>query len=230
MDRPQTHARLAGGLYLVTVITSIPALALKDPVLGDPTSLATAGAITDLRWAALLEVVLALACIGTAVALYPIVARAGQAPAIGFVAARTLEAGLVMTGVIAMLSLIEVPVGSAAAPTLVAIHDWAFLIGPGLVPAVNALLLAPALLRLRAVPRVLPIIGLIGAPLLLISALATLMGAMPQVSLLAGAAALPIAAWEIGLGIWLLIKGVHLAPRPAEAPPADTPIGAYPAV
>mgnify|MGYP000172625102 FL=1 len=202
MTRTRRLAFIAGALYLLTVVTSIPALALKDPVLADPTS---AGA-TALQWAAALEFVLALACIGTAVALFPVLRRVDEATALGFVGSRTLEAAIIVMGVIAMLGVL---VAGPTAPALVSMHDWAFLLGPGTIPAVNALLLAPLLLRAGLVPRALPIIGLVGAPLLLAASVGTLFGIIDQVSPVGFLSALLIAAWEIGLGFWLVIKGFN---------------------
>lgn len=207
MDQPRRLAIAAGTLYLVTVLTSIPALALKAPLLGEPASLAGAAGHQRLVLAAVLEIVLAFACLGTAIALLPIVRRVDEAAAFGFVGSRTLEAMTILVGVVAMLTLLRVPPGVGVGEALIGLHDWAFLIGPGLIPAVNALLLAPPLYRSRLVPRALPMLGLVGAPLLIGSVLATLLGLVDQVSPLAGLAALPIAAWEIGLGLWLVAKG-----------------------
>ena len=202
MTRTRCLGFIAGALYLLTVVTSIPALALKDPVLADPTS---AGAAA-LQWAAALEFVLALACIGTAVALFPVLRRVDEATALGFVGSRTLEAAIIVMGVIAMLGVL---VAGPAAPALVSMHDWAFLLGPGTIPAVNALLLAPLLLRAGLVPRALPLMGLVGAPLLLAASVGTLFGIIDQVSSVGFLSALLIAAWEIGLGFWLVIKGFN---------------------
>ncbi|MEI2620416.1 MAG: DUF4386 domain-containing protein [Candidatus Nanopelagicales bacterium] len=204
MSHTRRLAFIAGALYLLTVVTSIPALALKDPVLADPAT-AAAGA-TALHWAAGLEMVLALACIGTAVALFPVVRRVDEATALGFVGSRTLEAAIIVMGVLAMLS---VTVAGPAAQALVGMHDWAFLLGPGTLPAVNALLLAPLLLRAGLVPRIIPIIGLIGAPLLLGAAVGILFGVIDQVSAAGFLSAVLIAAWEIALGFWLLLKGFN---------------------
>lgn len=226
MSTDRARAAVAGALYLLTVVTSVPALALKAPVLRDPATLAAADGVVRLQWAAVLELVLALACVGTAVALYPLVRRVGPSLALGFVCSRTLEAALVVIGVVALLSLTTVTSGSgAAAPpdreppvltALVAVHDWTFLLGPGLLPAVNALLLGSLLLRSGRVPRLIPLTGLVGAPLLLASALGTVFGVVDQVSTLAGLAALPVAAWEISLGVCLLVRG--LRPLPATTP------------
>jgi hypothetical protein len=157
------------------------------------------------------ELILALACIGTAVALFPVVRRVELSLALGFVCSRTLEAGLVVLGVVALLRLVTVSEsdGHPASSALVAVHDWAFLLGPGLLPAVNALLLGTLLLRSGRVPRAIPLMGLVGAPLLMASAMATVFGAVDQVSTLAGLAALPVAAWEISLGVWLLVRGLR---------------------
>jgi hypothetical protein len=165
------------------------------------------------------ELILALACIGTAVALFPVVRRVELSLALGFVCSRTLEAGLVVLGVVALLSLVTVSEsdGHAASSALVAVHDWAFLLGPGLLPAANALLLGTLLLRSGRVPRVIPLMGLVGAPLLLASAMATVFGAVDQVSTLAGLVALPVAAWEISLGVWLLVRGLR-PPVPQQWP------------
>lgn len=205
-------ALAAGVLYLVTIATSIPALALKSPYLGDPAPGASA---TPALVAALLEVLLALACIATAVVLYPIVRRQSETAALCFVAARTLEGAMVFAGVLALLSVVTIRRDGAAgagspAPidaALVALHDWAFLLGPGLIPAVNAVCLGYVLYRSALVPRIIPAIGLAGVPLLVASAAATMFGAIDQVSPVAALAALPIAVWELSLGVWLVVKG-----------------------
>mgnify|MGYP003417640174 FL=1 len=208
-DAAHRLARAAGWLYLVTFVTSIPALALKTPAL-EGTGLAT-----NAHIAALIEIVLALACVGTAVTLYPILSRYEPASALGFIASRTLEATLVLVGVVALLTVVSLREGEANSEVIsavVGLHDGAFLLGPGLLPAVNAALLGGVLYRTRLVPRVIPLIGLIGAPLLAASAIATMFGAFDQVSAMAGLAALPIAVWEFALGCWLAVRGAHRKP------------------
>lgn len=145
----------------------------------------------------------ALACIGTAVALYPVLRRHGPARAVGFVASRTLEA---------------------------AVKDWTFLLGPGVMPAVNALLFATIVYRARLAPRWIPALGLIGAPLLVVSSTATLFGVWEQVSSASMLMALPIATWEFSVGVHMTVKGLR-TPRMTErdatpgpaAPPALAP-------
>lgn len=201
-------ARTAGALYLLTFVTSIPALALKAPSLaaigaGNPAP--ERGALVA---SVVLELVLALACAGTGVTLMLLLRRRSAVRGFGFLASRLVEASLVVLGAAVLLALSEPDIAAtASAPALVAVHDAAFLLGPGLLPAVNALLLAPAVFRAGLVPRAVAAIGLVGAPLLLGSAAATLAGVLPQVSPVAGLLALPIAVWELALGLWLLVRG-----------------------
>jgi hypothetical protein len=77
------------------------------------------------------------------------------------------------------------------------------------MPAMNALLLGSLLYRSRLVPRVLPVLGLIGAPLLIAVDIAILFGLLERVSPLAGISALPMALWEFSLGVWLVVKGFN---------------------
>nr|WP_199224443.1 DUF4386 family protein [Serinibacter arcticus] len=109
-------ARLAGVLYLVTFATSIPALALKTPAL-DPTAPLTTSAASAATWGGVLEVLLAVACVGTALLLLPAIRPAGDALALGLVAARTSEAGLILLGVVALLGVVTVrSAGTTTAP------------------------------------------------------------------------------------------------------------------
>jgi hypothetical protein len=219
VDPMRGTASVAGALYLVTFVTSMPALILKGPVLHHSDFILGTGGESGVLWAGFLEVVLALACIGTAVVLFPVVRRQSETAALGFVTARVLEAAIIVLGAVSLLAVVTLRhnvAGTAGADeasllltstSLVAIHDWAFLLGPGLLPAVNAALLGYVLYRSRLVPRAIPTIGLIGVPLLAISATTTLFGITDQVSVVSAIGALPIALWELSLGIWLVTKG-----------------------
>lgn len=215
-------ALLAGVLYLITFV-SIPALLLVGPAL-DGQYVLSAGSDNRVLLGGVLETVTALACIGTAVALYPVLRRQNETLALGFVTARVFEAALIMAGLVSLLAVVtlrqEAGGTEAASPgalvavgqSLVAVKDWTFLLGPGIMPAINALLLGTLLYRSGLVPRILPLIGLAGAPLLLISSTATMFGLNEQVSVLSAFAGLPIATWELGLGIYLVVKGFKSRP------------------
>lgn len=218
-------AFVGGALYVVTFATSIPARLLFAPVRNDPDYLLGPGADTQVLFAGLLDFLLALACIGTAVALYPVLKRQNEGIALAFVGTRTLEAAIIVSGVISLLSVVtlrQAGAGAEAAASgqaLVASYNWSFLFGPGFMAAANAVLLGSLLYRSRLVPRIIPLLGLIGAPLLLASDTAVMFGLWAQFSVPAGLATLPIFIWELSLGIYLVVRGFK--PSPVTAAVAD---------
>jgi uncharacterized protein DUF4386 len=231
-------ALVAGVFYLITFI-SIPTLALYGPVKNHRDWILSSGSHTGVLAGGFLEVIVALAGIGTAVTLYPVLKRQNEGVALGFVAARVLEAGMIFTGVISLLSLVTLrqDLGGAAgantaalvttAASHVAIYNWTFLLSQSLMPGINALLLGSLLYRSRLVPRVIPVVGLIGAPLLICTVIATLFGGLKLGS--PELAALPVAAWELSLGVWLVVKGfrpspITPAPIAADMTAASTPL------
>ena len=228
-------ALVAGVFYLITFI-SIPTLALYGPVKNHRDWILGSGGHTAVLVGGFLEVIVALACIGTAVTLYPVVKRQNEGVALGFVAARILEAGMIFAGVVSLLSLVTLrqhlggAAGANAAALVttgashVATYNWTFLLGQTLMPGINALLLGSLMYRSRLVPRIIPVLGLIGAPLLIAAVIATLFG---QHSSLTGLAALPVilvAAWEFSLGVWLVVKGFKPSPITTGMTAAGTPL------
>ena len=217
MDSLRKSALVAGVIYLITFI-SIPTLTLYGPVRNDPNYIVGPGPDTPVIFSGVLEIIVALACIGTAVVLYPVVKRQNEAVAMGFIGARVLEAAAIFAGVVSVLSVVTLRQTGAGADALVtgqaliALHNWTTLLGQGFLPAVNALLLGSLLYQSRLVPRIIPLVGLIGAPLLVASAAATLFGLKEQVSALSAIAALPIALWEFSLGVYLVVKGFKPSP------------------
>ena len=227
MDSLRKSALVAGVIYLITFI-SIPTLTLYGPVRNDPNYIVGPGPDTPVIVSGVLEIIVALACIGTAVVLYPVVKRQNEAVAMGFIGARVLEAATIFAGVVSILSVVTLrqsgagPDALVTGQALVALHNWTTLLGQGFLPAVNALLLGSLLYRSRLVPRIIPLVGLIGAPLLIASAAATLFGLKEQVSALSAIAALPIALWEFSLGVYLVVKGFKPSPITARMVAADT--------
>jgi len=216
---------VAGALYLITFIASIPAaLVLLPPVLENPDFILGAGSATGVVWGLYLDVINALAAIGTAVVLFPVVKRQSEAAALGFVTTRLLEAAIIFVGVISLLSVVTLRSDLAGATgadasslvttgqALVAIRDWTFLLGPGLMAGLNALLLGYLMFRSGLVPRAIPILGLIAGPLMLASATGVLFGFFSQLSPVATIVALPVFFWELSLGVWLVVKGFKPSP------------------
>lgn len=223
-DPLRRTAFLAGALYLVTFVTSIPAVVLLDPVLSDPGYVLGAGADTQVLLGALLDVGNAVACVGTAIVLFPVVKRQSETLALGFVTARVIEAAIILIGVTSLLAVVTLRQEAADLPgadpgalvpvqaALVAVRDWTFLLGPGVVPVANALLLGTLMYRSRLVPRAIPLMGLVGAPLLLTANLATMFGLNDQLSLPSAVAVAGIFFWELSLGLYLVVKGFKPSP------------------
>src|SRR3954451_8452625 len=107
---PMTPLRktvLVAGVFCLITFVSIPTLVLYGNLKTDPNFITSAGSSNAVLWGALLEGIVALAGIGTAVTLFPGVKRQNEAMALGFVAVRTLEAAMIFTGVLSLLSLIH---------------------------------------------------------------------------------------------------------------------------
>ena len=215
---PMRRTSLAAGiLYLITFV-SIPTLFLYNPVRDDADFVLGAGSDTGVLWGALSEVVVALAGVGTAVVLFRVAKRQSETAALGFVASRTLEAAGILVGVVSLLSIVslrDVAGTPGADPaslvttghSLLATYDSAFLLSQSLMPVFNALCLGYVMYRSGLVPRILPIMGLVGAPLLLASDILIFLGVIDRVSPFAAVAFIPIAVWELSLGIYLTVKG-----------------------
>jgi hypothetical protein len=236
MTSTRKTALVAGVFYLITFV-SIPTLAIYRPVLNNQDWIISSGGHTGVLVGGLLEVIVALAGIGTAVTLYPVVKRQNEGLALGFVTSRVVEGIMIFTGVVSLLSLVTLhqnlgaATGANAASLVaagashVAVYHWTFLLSQSLMPGINAVLLGTLMYRSRLVPRVIPLMGLIGGPLLIIAVFASLLGQHSSLSGLATLPVIPVAAWELSLGVWLTVKGfrpsaITAGTEAASAPPA----------
>ncbi len=220
MSPMRKTALIAGIAYIATFVFSIPVkFGLWTDVLDMPDWVLGAGSDAGVPLGALFEVLTAITCVITAVALYSVARRHSERAALGFVTTRVLEAALIFVGVIAIMAtytLRQDVAGTAGADpgalvttgnALVAVHDWTFLLGPGLMAVLNALLIGSVMYRSRLLPRWIPTLGLVGAPLLLISDTATLFGVWEQTSGPALLLVLPVAIWEFSFGVYMAVKG-----------------------
>ena len=225
MDSARKISLLTGVFFIITIVASIPALGLYGPVLNDAHYVLGGGADTRIYVGALLEVIMAVAGIGTAVTLFPVLKRESEGFALGYVAARVVESTIILVGIVGVLSVVTMrhnfaaSSGASAAAyvvagqALVAIHKWTFLLGPGFCAgAENGLLLGYLLYRTRLVPRPLAVLGLIGGSLAVASGIAELFGLYGQVSAPAAILVFPEALFEAVLGVWLIVKGFRPSP------------------
>lgn len=242
MNPTRKIALVTGVLFIITFITSIPAqLLLYHPLLSDPAKyMAGTGADPRVSLGALLEVILAIAGIGTAVVLYPVVKRQNRIVALGYVTSRVIESAAIMVGIFSVLAVVTLRhdfAGAAGADTaslvtagrsLVALHDASFLLGPGLFAGIgNGMLLGYLMYRSGLVPRGLALLGLIGGPLVVAGSLAVLFGVFKAGAAGQAITTIPEFFWELLLGIYLIVKGFKPSPitaddtRPAGADPGS---------
>ena len=240
MDPLRRTALVAGVLFVITFVASIPAVLLYGPVLSDANYVIGPGADGRVALGALLEAITVIANIGTAVVLFPILRRQDEAIAMGYVAARLVEATFIVVGIVSLLAVVTLRQdlgGSAGADkaalvtagrSLVAVHDWTFLFGPGFLGAGfgNGILLGYLMYRSRLVPRGMAVLGLVGGPLVCLSAIAILFGVIDAGSTWQGIATIPEILWEASLGLYLIFwgfkpspitAGLQLAPWAADA-------------
>jgi len=218
-DPDRGHARAAGIFYLVTFAASFPALFLIGPVLNDHNYILGTGQDTRVLWGAFFEMLLIIANIGTAVAIYPVLKRRFPVLSLSFVAARIMESVFIAVGILAVVTLVTMRQdfsgaaadSSALAATshaLVTLQEWTFNLGPGFVVGVgNGILLGYMMYRTGLVPRGMAMLGLVAGPLVCLSGTAVILGVIEAGSSAQILACMPEFFWELSFGIYLIVKG-----------------------
>jgi hypothetical protein len=215
-------AFIFGALYLITFITSIPALGLFQPVLDDPQGyVAGSGQDNRIYFGALLELILIMANIGTALVLWPILKRQSEILTLGYVTARVMECVFILVGILAVLAIVTLRHDAGAdasslggyAESLAAIKDWTFLLGPGFTVGIgNGLILGYLMYRSGLMPRGLAMLGLIGGPLVTLTGIGVLFDLFDDGSPPKAIATIPEIIWELSLGIYPLVWGFKECP------------------
>ena len=225
MDPLRRTAYVVGVLFVITYITSIAAkFAFYPPFLENADYIVGDGEDTRVLWGAVAEMILIFANIGTAVALYPVLKRRFPALSLGFVTARVMESVFIAVGILCVVTLVtmrqdfsDAVGGSTALATtshaLVALQEWTFNLGPGVVVGVgNGLLLGYMMYKTGLVPRGMAMLGLVGGPLLVLSGTAVILGIIDAGSTAQTLAVMPEFVWELSFGIYLIVKGFKPAP------------------
>jgi Domain of unknown function (DUF4386) len=226
VDSLRRTARVVGWLFVVTYVTSIAAKFAFYPPLFEGDYVAGGGSDTRVLWGALSEMILIIANIGTAVALFSVLKRQHENLALGFVTARVMESVFIAVGILSVLTLVTMRQDYAGAgggglttvgDALVALQEWTFVLGPGFVVGVgNGLILGYLMYRSGLVPRGLAVLGLVGGPLICISGAAVVLGLIDAGSTWQNVAAIPEFIWELSLGVYLIVKGFKPSPITAE--------------
>jgi hypothetical protein len=214
----QRIARVTGVLWIITFVTSIPArFILYNPVLEDGTEYILGqgdDALALIAFGAVLELILIIANIGTAVLPYSIHKRVSEPGAMAFVTARVMECVFIAVGILCMLAIStlrqDAPSGldAATGQGLEAVYEWAFRLGPGFMVGVgNGLILGWLMYKSQLVPRGLSIFGLIGGPLIIIAGILVIFDVIEGSGPIQGLMTIPEAFWELSLGFYLAFKG-----------------------
>ncbi len=239
IDPTRRTAIAVGVLFLVTFVTAIGAALLYGPIVDDPRYIFGPGADAAIGLGAVLELILIIANLGTALYLYPLLRRHNEALALGYVAIRIIECVFIAVGLLALLAAValrqQVAAGAApsslvgAAQSLVAINRWTFALGPGFMTGVGTGLIVGWLMyRSGLISRRLSLVGLVGGTAIVVSGAAVVLGVVERGSQLQVLAAFPEMIWEgVILGLLLIFRGFN-ASRAAElAPPEPGAATAY---
>ena len=225
MSPSRKTALVAGVWFAITFIASIPALLLYEPLLKHVDYIVGGGSDKRIFLGAFLEIITAIANIATAVVLFPILKRQSESIALGYVASRVLESTVIVVGLISLLSVVTLrqDIGGAGAAdsgtlviagrSLVAFHDWTFLLGPQFCAGFGTgILLGYLMYKSELVPRRMALLGLIGGPLAFIGGTLVLFGAFDPGSAPLFLITVPEILWEASLAIYLIVKGFKPSP------------------
>jgi hypothetical protein len=228
-------ARIVGWLFLGTFVFSIPGYLLYGTLLDHPGYVLSAGHDTQIKLGAFLEILTAICNVGTAVALYPVAKRYSRRAALGYVATRIVESTIIVAGIVSVLSVLSLrqqfagtgaDAGSLtiAGQTLVAFHDWTFLLGPGFCAGIgNGLLLGFIMYTSGLLPRRLAAFGMVAGSLALVAATGALFGVYERQSAPQFLLTFPEMIWELTFGLYLVAKGFASPARHHDGLPANAP-------
>jgi hypothetical protein len=234
MTSSRKTALAVGVLFILTFITSIAAVFAYGPVLTDPSYILSAKPDTGVFMGAFLELLLIITNIGCAVVLFPLLKRQNEGLALGYVTARMVECGFIAVGLLSLLTVTTlqdqttsanaaslVPIGKS----LVGMHNWTFLLGPGFADGVGTgLILGWLMFRSGLVGRRMALVGVVGGAMLATSGALVLLGVIPQGGAVQGIATIPEVIWEAFLGLYLLFKDFKPAALAALAAGSSTKV------
>ena len=222
MDSNKKSANIVGILLILATVTAVAGVLLYDPILNGPDYMINGTEhANQVVLGALMELILVVSAVGTATAMFPILRKYNETIALWHICFRFLEAMIITVGVISVLSLLTLSreFVAAGAPDIAsfqtsgivlnAIHDWTFLLGPNFMLGINTLMYSFIFYKIKVVPRFISILGMIGATLIFTCALFVMFGVFTQLSVWGAILAIPVAAFEMILAVWLIVKGFN---------------------
>jgi hypothetical protein len=235
MTSSRKTALAVGVLFILTFVTSIAGVIAYGPILSDPLYIVSAGSNTGVFVGAFLELLLIITNIGCAVVLFPLLKRQNEGLALGYVTARLVECGFIAVGLLSLLTVATLQEQTTSAnaaslvplgKSLVAMHSWTFLLGPGFADGIGTgLILGWLMYRSGLVGRRMALVGVVGGAMLATSGVAVLLGVIPQGGAVQGIATIPEVIWEAFLGLYLLFKGFKPSAVAALASDSSATVG-----
>jgi hypothetical protein len=222
MNSNKLAAKMVGVLFILAAVSAVAGVLLYDPFLTSSDYLAKGSEYyNQVVLGAVMELILVISAVGTATIMFPLLRKYNETIALWHVCFRFLEAVVITIGIISVLALLtlskEYVAGGAtniasyqaSGTTLKAIHDWTFSLGPNFMLGINTMMYSYIFYKSKMVPRFIPILGMTGATLVFICAFLVMFDVIDQVSLWGGLLALPVAANEMILAVWLIVKGFN---------------------
>jgi len=222
MNSNKKAAKIVGVLFILAAVTAVIGLNLYDPILNGADYLIKGSEhANQVILGALMELILVVSAIGTATTMFPLLRQYNETIALWHVCFRFLEAIIITVGIISVLSLLTLSQEfvAAGAPdpasfhssgiVLKAIHDWTFMLGPLFMLGINTMMYSYIFYKTKLVPRFISILGMTGATLVFVCSLFVMFGVFPQISFWGGILAVPVAANEMILAVWLIVKGFN---------------------
>lgn len=226
MNSEKTTARIVGVLFITAsaapILTALPLGFLIEKAPDFLIQVSTKE--TQVMIGLILELIWALAVFGVPVMLFPILKKKSEAGAVGFLGLRFIEAVGTLIGSIMLLALVTVSqefanAGAADASYyqilgdfLLTARDATFMIGPGIIFALSAVVLNYVLYQSQLIPRWLSGWGLIGGTLMVATYLLQLFTIDLEFLFII------IAVQEMAFAVYLIVKGFNssvIASEPA---------------
>jgi hypothetical protein len=223
MNSNRKVAKIVGVLFILAAVTAVIGLNLYDPILNGPDYLLKGSEhANQVKLGAVMELILVVSAVGTATTMFPLLRQYNERIALWHVCFRFLEAIIITVGVISVLSLLtlsqEFVAAGAPNPSsfhssgiiLKAIHDWTFMLGPLFMLGINTVMYSYIFYKTKLVPRFISILGMTGAVFVFVCSLFVMFGVFPQISFWGAVLAVPVAANEMILAVWLIVKGFNV--------------------
>jgi hypothetical protein len=219
MNTDRKTARIVGVLFITATAASILPLPFLEPINPANYLAGVSANGNQVTVGALLWFIAAATSASIAISLYPILRKYNEGLALGAVGFRLIEGVFYIVGVASLLSLLTLSheYMQAGAPEasyfqtlgilLLAVRDWASHVLAVIAFSLGALMYYYIFYRSRLVPRWLSVWGFVGAALCMAAGMSVMFRLIAPLSTSQVVLVLPIAAQEMVLAVWLIVKG-----------------------